>query len=289
MLKKLCGTLAVVALAMCMGACNGARDTAFEIGERSGKGFMTKELVRGDRHRKYAVFVPLDYQAGHKYPVIVFLHGIGETGSDAHANLRVGLAPFVADRASSFPFICIFPQSDGGWSEDSEQAQDIFTALEDVAKNYTIDRDCVSLTGLSTGGVGTWAIGAKYSDKFSALVPMGSNGTADKWVPNLVNIPIRAYCNGSDMFAGFGGNDSGMVEKIKAAGGTKAEFIPGQGSGHNCWECVYSDGELFSWMQQQRISSRTKASGAAAPKSTSSSTPVRANGQADSTAAIRPN
>ena len=246
-------------------ACNGARDTAFEVGMKDGRGFIPQELVRGDRHRTFYVFVPMNYNDKQKYPVIVFLHGVGEGGSDGKACLRVGLAPFVADRAYDFPFICIFPQSaGGGWSTDSDEEKDIFSALDVVEKTYKIDRDRISLTGLSTGGVGTWAIGGKNSDKFCALVPMGSNGTAEKWVPNLLNTPVHAYCNGGDMFAGFTANDSGMVDKIKALGGTKAEFTKTDGPGHDCWEGVYADGELFTWMAAQRLN-KSAAAPAKAP------------------------
>lgn len=266
-----------------LAGCNGARDDAVNSINNGPTGFMVKQLARGDRHRNYGLFVPRNYSATKQYPVIIFLHGIGETGSDAHANMRVGLAPFVADQASSFPFICIFPQSNGGWDENSEEAADIFTALDDVAKSYNVDRDRVSLTGLSTGGVGTWAIGGKYKNVFAALVPMGSNGTADKWVPELVDMNIRAYCNGGDMFAGFGGNDRGMVEKVKTAGGRNAEFTLTDGPGHDCWEGVYSSGELFSWLEVQRR--RGTAAAPATPASPRSSiTPAHPAG----TSAVAP-
>src|SRR5437016_1067318 len=87
-------------------SCNGARDTAINMLEQNGdKGFMTKTLARGSRTRKYGLFVPMSYSktTTMKYPVIIFLHGVGEGGSDSKANMRVGLGPIVADQASAFP------------------------------------------------------------------------------------------------------------------------------------------------------------------------------------------
>lgn len=237
-----------------MSACNGARDTALNmIGQNGDKGFMIKTLVRGDRTRKYGLFVPLSYTKGSaaKYPTIIFLHGVGEGGSDCQSNLRVGMAPFVADQISSFSFIVIFPQSDSGqWGPDSENANDVIAELDEVSKMYPVDQDRVSLTGLSTGGYGTWAIGAKYRDRFAALVPMGSSDNAFGEAPNLVNMPIRSYHNNGDIFAAMW-NDDVMVDKVNSRGG-HAEMFKTNGPGHDCWEIAYGETDLFPWLQQQR-------------------------------------
>lgn len=273
-----------------LSGCNGARDTALQGNLTEAKrGFMHKQLTRGDRKRTYGLFVPTTYKETSKYPVIVFLHGVGEGGSDARANLRVGLAPFVADRQAEFPFICVFPQSESGnWNENSAAATDVIAILDDVLKQYPgADADRVSLTGLSTGGYGTWAIGAKNKERFAALVPMASNGGVDKFASELVNMPIHAYCNAGDMFGGMGLNDRAGVEKIKTMGGTKAEFTEMHDGGHNCWDGVYGSGELFGWLQQQRkstasVSTPVRATSAVKPAAASTSVvaspaPVRAN------------
>lgn len=282
-LAKACLALAFVCAGLVtLPGCNGARDTALNmVGQSGDKGFNIKTLTRGDRTRKYGVFIPLNYTPTKSYPVIVFLHGLGEGGGDSRANLRVGLAPFVADRASNFPFIVLFPQSDSGsWDENSQNALDIFTALDDVSKQYNVNKDMVSLTGLSTGGYGTWAIGAKFKDRFAALVPMGSNASAEKYAADLKNMPIKSYHNGGDPFAAIW-NDESMCSKVNAAGG-HADFYRTDGGGHDCWSAVYSDGELFTWLLQQR----RPAARSAAPSSPAiqASAGVRAN-----SAAVTPN
>jgi predicted peptidase len=237
-----------------LAGCNGARDTALSLVDQNRpKGFMIQTVHNGSRERKYGLFVPLNYDARAKYPVIVFLHGVGEGGNDAKANLRVGLAPFVADRKEDFPFICIFPQSaSGGWNENSESASDVIAIIGDVEKTYSVDQERISLTGLSTGGYGTWAIGAKYKSVFAALVPMGTSESPSKFADQLLDMPVHAYCNGGDVFAGMGMNDKGTVDRIHMLGGTNAEFTQTDGPGHDCWEGVYSSGDLFSWLLTQR-------------------------------------
>jgi len=285
-LFKLGLAAACVLAGLAISGCNGARDTALDMLYKNGdKGFMIKEITRGTRTRKYGLFVPLSYSATSttKVPCIVFLHGLGEGGNDSHANLRVGMAPFVADQASTFNFIVIFPQSDNGhWDPDGENATDAIAELDAVAKMYpNLDLDRVSLTGLSTGGYGTWAIGAKYKDRFAALVPMGSSGSDFDDVPNLVNMPIRSYHNNGDPFAAQW-NDTVMVEKIQANGG-HAEMFKTDGPGHDCWEIAYGQTDLFVWLAQQRRRPTASPKSAAAP---TSNVPVAAAG---ASATIRTN
>lgn len=286
-LLKVCLALAFMATALSLAGCNGATNRALDaIGQDGAKvGFNFRTLTRGDHVRKYIVFIPVHYDASKKYPVIVFLQGVGEgagIGQGDGKNVTVGLGPFVAEGKSNFDFIVIFPQSAGGWSADSEYADDVITALDDVCKEYpAADKDRVSLTGLSTGGYGTYVIGAKYHDRFAALVPMGSNDSETSVAGQLTHVAVRAYCSEfGDIFAGD--NDRRMVDKINALGG-KAEFIQTPTSGHDCWEYVYGSGELFTWLKAQRRYSPTPKAAAAAPVAAPAATAapaVRSNASA---------
>ena len=227
-------------------------DTAINMLEKDRpRGFMIQTVHNSGRDRKYGLFVPLNYDAKNKYPVIIFLHGVGEGGGNAHPCLRVGLAPFVADRADNFPFICIFPQSSSGyWHENSEAASDVIAILAEVKQNYSVDADRVSLTGLSTGGYGTWAIGATHKELFAALVPMGSSENPTQFAEQLVGMPIRCYHNNGDIFAAMW-NDTSMCDKINALGGS-AEMFKTDGPGHDCWEIAYGKTDMFEWLLTQR-------------------------------------
>ncbi len=272
--RTLASALLVVGLTG-LAACNGARDDALKSVGNGPQGFMIKELVRGDRVRKYGLFVPLAYNPNQSYPVIIFLHGMGEGGNNAHANMRVGLAPFVHDRQDTFPFICIFPQSSsGGWDENSEAATDVIAELDAVSRDYHVDADRVSLTGLSTGGYGTWAIGAKYKDRFAALVPMGTSAGDGKDAQTLVDMPIWAFHNSGDMFAGVW-NDTSMVAKINSLGG-HAKINTYGALGHDVWETVYAKGELFDWLLAQRRHRSAAAPMAPANRTTATIAPRRA-------------
>lgn len=259
--------------------CNGASNSAVNrLGDDGNKGFMVKSLKRGIWTRKYGLFVPLSYHPGttQKYPVIIFLHGIGEgagLGEGDHKNLTVGIAPSIARKAGKLDFIVLFPQSDGSWNPDSDYTSDMFTALANTVREYPVDSDRIILTGISTGGAGTWAIGAKYADQFAAIVPMASNGSNQSDAARLTHTPVRAYCSVfGDVFAGW--NDQGMVHRIKSINpSADAQFIATPTFGHDCWENVYNSEEFYEWAKKQRRNSGIAAPSASAPPSAPSASP----------------
>ena len=183
-----------------------------------------------------------------KYPTIVFLHGVGEQGGDGIQCRTVGLGPEIARRNGTFPFIVVFPQTGGDWTSD-ESDKRMTDALFDAEKNYSIDKDRIILTGMSSGGLGTWSLGARHPDIFSCLVPM-AGWADDNDVPKLTHYPIWCLHNDGD-FIVSSGNTKDMISRLESAGGhPKATIYPE--SGHDCWDSAYSEGELFQWMMAQR-------------------------------------
>ncbi len=213
-----------------------------------GTGFLTRTVNTGKETRKYSMFVPFTYEPSKRYPTIIFLHGIGESGDDAHKNLTVGLAPHIAKHPEQFPFIVLFPQSGGDWTGE-DRAQMVASVMDDAEQKYSIDRDRIILTGLSTGGYGTWRIGAQYADRFAALVPMAGYGDGDD-VPTLAHLPIWIFHNTGDPFV-LAMFSSGMYDKLKAAG-ANVQYTEYGSLGHDCWDRAYDDGKLFDWMLKQR-------------------------------------
>ncbi len=214
-----------------------------------GTGFSIRNYKLSDGEtRKCTVFIPFNYDASKKWPTIVFLQGIGEGGSDGVKNTTVGLGPAIAKRASTFDFIAIFPQSGGTWSGEGAQRLAI-DCLDAASKEYSVDPSRVYLTGLSTGGYGVWAIGAKYNSRFAALVPMCAYSGED-YAPQLTKTPIWAFHNSGDPFV-FAGATKSTVKKINKLGGNAKQTIYGA-IGHDCWGRAYKEPELFTWLKQQR-------------------------------------
>jgi predicted peptidase len=255
-LKTSCSLALLLALALLTG-CSGKHVDWDNTGAPAGAGFHTRQLTHEGKTRNYTVFVPHAYKPGSSYPVLLFLHGALESGSDGKKCVTVGVGPIVSNRAKDFPFFVVFPQSSSDWQSESDMKLAL-TTLDQVIKDYPgADANRVTLTGLSNGGDGTWAIGARYTERFAALVPMCSGPSYDD-APRLTKLPIWAIHNSVDPFRSSG-KVGEMVDRINKAGGN-AKFTKYPEMGHDCWNRAYSEGELLAWMQQQKRGAASKAS-----------------------------
>jgi predicted peptidase len=135
-------------------------------------GFVDKVYKDKDAEIKYIVFVPKDYDGKKEFPVILFLHGAGDTGKDGKKQAAVGLGKAIRDKKEKFPFITVFPQSQkGGWGANSAEGKRAIAILEEVEKDYKTDKKRVYLTGLSMGGFGTWSQAVAHPGRWAAIAP----------------------------------------------------------------------------------------------------------------------
>src|SRR5438309_10946451 len=92
-----------------------ARAEAPATGFKWATGFLDRTIKDADGNEaKYVLFVPDDYKGDKAYPVILFLHGAGETGDDGKKQAATGLGPAIRNQEKAgkhFPFIVVFPQS----------------------------------------------------------------------------------------------------------------------------------------------------------------------------------
>lgn len=188
----------------------------------------------------YLLYLPGDYQSSkQEFPLLLFLHGAGETGTDLAMVKKHG-PPKIAEATNDFPFILVSPQSPSrGWNPDTLAA-----LLDHVTLEYRVDKKRVYLTGLSMGGYGTWALAAAHPEKFAAIAPIcGGGNIAD--APKLARLPIWAFHGAKDPVVPLQRSKE-MVEAIKAAGGD-VKFTVYPEALHDSWTETYSNPELYSW------------------------------------------
>ena len=148
--------------------------------------FVPDRAAGFENERGYYVYVPKAWSAerrDEKWPVIVYLHGGAERGTDGVLPTQVGLGPVVWKSQGTFPFIVIFPQAPKGsfWGAP-ENNERVMKALYSVLARYHGDPNRVYLTGNSLGGFGTYFMAAAYPDRFAAIVPIcgGVRGKAPR-------------------------------------------------------------------------------------------------------------
>ena len=210
-------------------------------------GFLDRVYKNADgSESKYVIFVPKGYKGDKAYPLILFLHGAGETGTDGKKQAQVGLGPAVRKRADTFPFIVVFPQSHKRtWQADSADGKRAIAILNEVEKQYKVDPKRVYLTGLSMGGFGTWSLAAKYPDRWAAIAPVCGGGNP-KDAAKLKDIPIWCFHGDADKAVPVQ-RSRDMIEAIKTAGGMP-KYTEYPGVGHNSWDKAYGTDELYEWM-----------------------------------------
>src|SRR5947209_12042426 len=94
-------------------------------------GFIDKLYEGADGYQaRYVVFIPHNYDGKKAFPLILFLHGAGQTGIDGRQQVRIGLGPAINKQEKTFAFITVFPQAHkGGWEANSEDGKRALTIL----------------------------------------------------------------------------------------------------------------------------------------------------------------
>src|SRR5579875_1908176 len=129
---------------------------------------------------KYTLFVPAEYKGDRPYPLLVYLHGYGSRGVDGNKPTTDGPGPFIREREKTFDMLVLFPQSESGsWEADTEDGQRVMAILEEVVREYAVDRQRIYLTGPSAGGFGVWSLAARYPNEWAAIVPICGGGEPD--------------------------------------------------------------------------------------------------------------
>lgn len=219
-------------------------------------GFVDKTFKNADGSTSpYVVFVPKDYDGTKEYPVILFLHGAGETKNpkakkEGKMPVEVGIGPAIKKREKDFPFIVVIPRAEGfGWAANSENAKRALAMLDEVMKEYKIDPKRQYLTGLSMGGMGTWSIATAMPDRFAAIVPICGRGDP-KMAEKLKDLPCWAFHGDADPTVNVSGSRD-MIEAIKKAGGNP-KYTEYPKVGHNSWDMAYGTDELYKWLLEQK-------------------------------------
>lgn len=213
-------------------------------------GFLFKTVTRNGQEYRYVLYVPADYDGKKHWPLIVFLNGAGECGRDGTKQIAVGLAPAVMIDSQKWPFLILFPQKpdvNHSWAEND----DLVMKMLDVTKSaYKVDKTRTYLTGLSQGGFGTFAIGAKHADVFAAIAPICGGGSEDM-AKALKNTPVRIFHGEADPTVPVS-NSKDMLKLINDAGGN-AKLTTYPGVGHNSWDKAYREENLADWFLAQKL------------------------------------
>ncbi|MEO8562548.1 MAG: phospholipase [bacterium] len=258
------GAALALVLAACGGGSEGVLTTQISGGGEVTTGFVSRTVSDGGATYGFKVFIPANYNSVSKVPVILFMHGSGEKGSDNVSQTNTGLGPVVKANAS-FPAIVVFPQSPAG-----ETGRQVFVriapaALDQVMAEYSkADPTRIYLTGLSYGAIHAFEVAYRRPTTFAAFVPISGDpcglcitGVASTTqaqgfqvvAPVLKNLPIWQFQGDQD-------TQVSVVQVRLEVDAFKAVASPIlyseiKGGPHEIWDSVYANPAMWAWLYAQ--------------------------------------
>jgi predicted esterase len=230
---------------------------------------FTFEVQIGDEKVKlpFALYLPVGYEndKNRQYPMVVFLHGGSEIGTDLNGCFPHGVSHELLvnpKMAKNFPFIICTPQTNVGKGDptrpdvytgwDGKMIQAVAKLVKILPDYFRIDRDSMSITGLSMGGNGSWAGMNVDPDLWAAAVPFSGRALPD---PETFAVRMR-FCSIwiisgiLDTSAFVDGARKMHKALINAGCESQLRLIPNVG--HWSWLEYYNNHEFYQWLIRQK-------------------------------------
>lgn len=231
--------------------------------------FLKKQFTtRGGYLLNYRILYPRDYNPSHKYPLILFLHGAGERGSDNEMQLVHGGDMFASyENQNKYPAIIIAPQcpEKRTWSEykglnAGKDGKRFYPRNPSVTKEMSavkelidgfiadgkVDTRRIYVTGLSMGGMGTFDMVARYPGFFAAAAPICGGANIERLESFRGKTAFSIYHGASDSVVDVKFSRD-AYEALKRAG-AEVRYKEYPGVDHNSWNNAFAEPDYLSWM-----------------------------------------
>lgn len=213
----------------------------------------------------YRLLKPEQIEPGQDYPLVLFLHGAGERGTDNALQLVHGAGAFATPESRrNHPCFVVCPQCplDRRWVEvdwglpshtmpktASVPLTLVFELVDKLAAELPVDKQRLYITGLSMGGFGTWDAIARRPQYFAAAIPICGGGDTAQ-APKLVGLPLWAFHGDQDPVV-KPRRTADMIAAIRKAGGTP-KMTMYRGVQHDAWSRTYADPAVLEWLFAQK-------------------------------------
>ncbi|MBR4288293.1 MAG: prolyl oligopeptidase family serine peptidase [Clostridia bacterium] len=191
----------------------------------------------------YLVSYPEGFSEEKKYPLLVFLHGVGARIPSTTKLHKYPSLHYITARQNERGFVLIAPHCPAGnWME---YMAPLIRFVDHFRNLSFVDQKRVYLTGNSMGGYGTWALAGLRQKWFASAMPLCGGGTPGL-AKEIGNLPIRAFHGLSDQRVDPI-ESLQMAKAVNVCGG-HAELILLPSLPHNIWRAVYDNDENYDWL-----------------------------------------
>ena len=226
------------------------------VGKRQGE-FLRRETLVDSNKFDYQIHVPFNAANTADLPLIVFLHGIRERGTNGFLNTEGALSRILKQYLKQVPAIVLLPQCRPGkyWS-DAAMDKMVMQAIGQTVEEFKADAKRISLIGVSMGGYGVWHFAAQHPQKFAALVaicggsPLLKGERFASVAEKIGKTPAWIFHGAEDNIVPVGESRE-MVKAIEANGGN-VKYSEYAGVGHNVWLNALGEKQLLPWILVQR-------------------------------------
>ncbi|TZF83161.1 prolyl oligopeptidase family serine peptidase [Pedobacter sp. BS3] len=225
-------------------------------------------FVSGKDTLPYRILFPRHFDANRKYPLLVFLHGRGESGTDNQSQLVHGADLFLRDSIrANYPAIIVFPQcpKTSYWSNvhittdsagkryfDFRKGGPPTSAMKLVLKLMKqlrdkpfVDKSRVYAGGLSMGGMGTFELLRRKPYWFaSAFAICGGDNPAN--VRRYRKVPLWIFHGAKDDIVPPAASRA-VVDQLKQYS-EPVKYTVYPNANHNSWDAALAEPDLLHWL-----------------------------------------
>jgi predicted peptidase len=236
--------------------------------------YQKKQFIRNGDTLRYRIMYPLNYKVNKKYPVITFLHGTGERGTDNETQLLNG-SRFFADSSirAKYPAFVIFPQcpKNDGWAQVGKRRNGndslgglvyysdrpitvslglLFMLMDSMAGSGAVKTDQIYLGGLSLGAMGSFEALWRKPNFFAAVISICGGGDPTKLKIGASTIPIWLFHGTNDKSVTV--SNSRLLVRHLRRFNPNIRYTEYKGVGHNSWDYAFKEPGLMEWLFKQK-------------------------------------
>lgn len=241
-------------------------------------GFIPKEFISDEDTLKYNILYPQEMKAGVKYPLVLFLHGSGERGSDNQRQLIHGSKSFLtAEARKQYPAIVLIPQCPEGkmWTPDykgnpsNKQWEFKFTLdqkpslpailvnqlVDQLLESEQVDTNRLYIMGLSMGGIGTLDFLCRWPNKYAAAQVICGDHNPDL-VYTYQNVPIWFFHGAEDVLVSP--INSAKVYEAHKKLNAQSKYTLYPEVGHNSWDSAFAEPDYLKWIFEKKLTKQKR-------------------------------
>jgi len=228
-------------------------------------------FITGHDTLPYRILYPPDYKPGKPYPLVVFLHGAGERGTDNEKQLWHGADLFLRNSVrEKFPAIIVFPQcpEDSTWSRFTKMTDTttpevrnralntyalttperlVKLLINDLVKRKVADKNRIYLGGLSLGGFGVYDLIIHYPKYFAAAFTISAQANVKLYTEKAPHFPIWIFHGDSDNTISVQ-PDRDLYKALQSINAKNVKYTEYPGVQHNSWDNAFAEPDLLPWL-----------------------------------------